>query len=319
MPSLNYDEVVAIQQNRANQVLRDAVIRNTRLFQMIAQTGPSNGGKTTAWLSVAGSTAEAYDEGDAWSAPTKAEEVKIELEPAMFHDSLRITGKMRDAWQNQTALQIANWMQNRIDDKWRAIAALVESKIHGGVDTKGFVGLAAAIEDGNTYGGVDRTTVTAARSYVNDNGGTPRALTTTLLNALRKGLTDTNQGNATHALASYSQVENLRGLTQDSHKLGGQVFVRPGEPMELSIGIGTTMTSGLLLFGLPVIVVPGYPTDRIDLVDMGVDSLALEVHRNPTISPVEVQGDDHIIHMTLSAQLILKNPRKTSARLGDLS
>lgn len=320
MTDINWALLTSVAVAQRNQFFDIAINNDSHLFRLLPRLPPSEAGKCSWHLQTSGSTARGFREGDSFKNPDAMGTNQLTLPIGYFHNVMRITGHARDRMMAMGETQIANYMAEQFQDASNSLIRTIEAALPLGDDTDSeFVGLGSAIEDGNIYAGLDRASATMHRSYVNDNGGTPRALTTTLINATRKGITQTNRGTVSLALSSPTQCDNLRALTADVHKLGGQVQVQPGQPMELSIGIGTMLSSGLRIYGVPVFEIPAYPTDRIDFLDLTQRKIGIEEHRPFTIEEMPPVGDDKLWKLTYGCQLVVKNARKLTGRLGDLS
>mgnify|MGYP000361379951 CR=1 FL=1 len=320
--NINWDYLTSLAVPRTNQYFSVATNNDNYLHRLLPRLPVSEAGKSVFWLQTGSSTAKGFREGNAFKNPDHMTPTKGELRIGYFHQVMRITGEAQDRMMMMGGDQIGGQFHRNMQDSFDSLIRVAEAALYLGDDTDSYlVGLGSAIEDGNNYAGIDRSAVANARSYVNDNSGTPRSLSTTLLNATHKGIVHTNRGFYDTIITSPTQGDNLRGLTADVHKLGGQVFVQPGEPMQLSIGIGTVLSSGLRIKGAPVIEIPGYPTDRIDYLALTRGRIGIEVHR-----PVRIEGpftseqsDDIHWKITYGITLVNRNPRMDSGRLGDLS
>lgn len=319
--SLNWASLTGIAVARKNQFWDIATNNDQYLFRMLPRFPKSEAGKCSWFNQTAASQAKGFREGQNFKNPDQMTPTKFELPLGYFHQVARITGHHKDRLEAMGDTQIGNELAKVFQDHTDSLIRAIEAALYLGDDTDSeFVGFGSAIDDSNIYAGVDRSTNTIARSFVSTNSGTPRSLTTTLINAAHKGIRHTNRGNYDTIICSPTQGDNLRGLTADVHKLGGQVFVQPGQPMELSIGIGTVTSSGLKIKGADVFEIPGYPTDRIDFMLLKPGRhIGLEVHRDFTISDVRRDNDDMVWDLTYACQLVVRNPRMATGRIEDLS
>lgn len=113
------------------------------------------------------------------------------------------------------------------------------------------------VEDDNSYGGINRGSVAAHAPYVNDNSGTPRAVSTTLLGDVIDTVRDRN-GNVNIGLTSQAQfnaIAALTGVSETKNDLGGMGIAK-------FVGVET-----LYVKGVPLIAVPGYTAGRVDFLD----------------------------------------------------
>lgn len=319
---VNWTEIGTKVIAAANQYQADAINNDSYLLNLIPKTGPSDAARSVWRIRTAGAVAKGFREGDPMKGPARFEDVPAELPMGSFMQVVEFTGHGMKRLENAGEMQIANYADELFQDAANSIFRKVEALIPGGTDTEsGFVGLGDAIDDGNIYAGINRASVANARSYVNDNGGSGRSLSTTLLEALHGGLVYTNRGRYNVVLCSPTQGNAMRNLAADTKKPTTQVQLAAGEPAAISIGIGTVMSSGLFLKGAPVIEIPDYPTDRIDPLHIHPDLIRLEEHQALTIEGpfTTVNSDTVAFKMIYRCTLCLRNPRKAAARLADLS
>lgn len=321
MSSIQFTSLTSVLLDAQNQVFVDACNNDQYLYNMLLKEGPSSPSGSVWQFINARPTAAAFVEGGVFKSPDKFTQAKAELPPGYIHQVLSMTGKTQDALRNSSALQVANWLMKQYKVGAESMINLIEEGIYGGTMSGGeFVGLATAIDDGNTYAGVDRSTESKFRAFTDDNGGTPRALTMALLHTVYTGLTQTNRGKFTHIFASPTQCNAWRALAADVQRLGGQVQVT-GNVYEQVNGVGTQIfgNSGIWFHGIQVTEIPGYPTDRIDFIDLSPANISLEVFRPFTVAPAERINDDMVWDMTMALSMPLREPRKGAARLGALS
>lgn len=321
MSGINYALLTDTLIEETNQTFVDACNNDQFLYNMIKKVGPSGNGKSTWQFINARPTAKGFREGDTFKNPDRFTQEKPELPPGYFHQVLSVTGHARDALKNASALQISDWLMQQYAIAAESMINEIEEAIYGGDDTDSeFVGLGSAIDDGNTYATINRASETKFRAYVNDNSGTPRALTVALLNTTHNAITQTNRAKYNTILASPTQVAAWRALAADVSKLGGQVQVT-GNIYNQVTGTGTQEfgASGLWFYGVQVTQVPGYPTDRIDFLDLTPMNCKIEMHRDFEVSAPERVNDDTVWDITTGQTLVLVNPRRGSGRLADLS
>lgn len=320
--NINWVEVGTKVRAAANQYQADAINNDSYLLKLIPKAPASDAGRSVWRVRTAGAEAKGFREGDALKAPARFEDVAAELPMGSFQQIVEFTGHGLKRYENAGEMQIANYMDEVFRDAANSIFRKIEALIPGGYDSESdFYGLASAIEDGNIYANINRASVANFRAYVNDNSGTPRALTTPLLEALHGGHVHTNRGMYNAVLLSPTQGNAMRNLSADTKKPTVQICLSAGEPISMSLGIGTVMSSGLFLKGAPVIEIPAYPTDVIHPVHLHPDMIRLEEHQMLTITgPFEnAEADKVTFKMIYRATLCSRNPRKATSALQDLS
>jgi hypothetical protein len=319
---INWTEVGTKVRAAANQYQDIAYNNDSYLLNLIPKTPPSDAGRSVWRVRHTGAEARGFREGDAMKAPSRFEDAGAELPMGSFNQVVEFTGHAMKRLENAGEMQIANYVNELFQDAANSIFRRVEALIPGGTDAESnFVGLGDAIDDGNIYAGLNRASISNFRSHVNDNGGTPRAVTTALIEAVHGGLVYTNRGRYNAVLLSPTQGNALRNLVADTKKPTVQVNLSAGQPIEMSLGIGTVMTSGLFIRGVPVLEIPAYPTDRIDYLHVHPDYVRLEEHQQLSIEgPFTDLGSDRVgFKMIYRATLCLRSPRMAAARLADLS
>jgi hypothetical protein len=148
-----------------------------------------------------------------------------------------------------------------------------------GNSNKDITGLRAAIADTGTYAGLDRSTYTWWKAYVNANGGTPRNLTEALMRDVKSTILETRGGRVTAIYTGSAQWYKYGDLLRGER--------RQQDPRTLTGGY-----QALDFEGIPLILVPGYPTGRMDFVDENL----LEYHMLPVTSEnAEIAGLRNVV------------------------
>jgi len=167
---------------------------------------------------------------------------------------------------------------------------------------KDITGLFAAIADTGTYAGLDRGSYTWWKSYVNANGGTPRALSEELVRTV-KSTVEARGGRVTAIYAGSTQWYKYGDLLRAER--------RQQNPVSLTGGY-----QALDFEGVPLIKVPGYPQSRMDFVDEAL--LEYVVLKDFEAKPMAKTKDSDVIWVTHYSQLVCRNPYRMGS-LQDLA
>jgi len=316
---LTIAQVQALIADNAPQAIGEGIAKISTLYRALPKRAPSNakGPKYRVEVEENASTGRFTPGGTLLAAGAR------QTQPAAgawgnYHGSFKLAERelleLAEASAMGTNL-VANEVVSQLKSMRMTIAADVHTDTCTGTATNGIIGLASAIDDTNTYMGLNRSTYSAYACYVNDNSGTPRAISTTLLNATHDYLTQTLGGRATAILcgvAQWNAIAGLTGVTNDAPRTG------PG------MGLFVDYTD-IFYRGMPVIKVPGYTTGRVDFIDE--DALWYEVLKDfgPPVqwegtNAVERDGDQYKFLVTGYLQLVLgESPRMQAASLQDLS
>lgn len=318
---INVAKVTEAIAQYAPQYLADGITRYTQVFQRVKQVGPSSPQGPRFKVKSAGHTgAVAFAEGDADPAADEFEFVNASLNWGQYHAKITLGGLSRDILAVANEEYILGYIEEQTREAIKELVSRVDTHLRGGVNANGITGLTAAIDDANTYAGIDRTSVTAFACYVNDNGGTPRALSITLMDTVHRQFVDVIGGNYTEIWTSLAQAQALTALTSGNGVPTVQIAVQNGaQTMTKTIGFGgpNPLTPHAYYNGRPVYAIPGYPSGRIDFLDP--DGLELEILRAPYVEYRAKTNDDESWVVYFKAQLKFKNPRFQAASLQDLT
>lgn len=260
---------------------------------------------------------------DAGAADTR----DLELEWGNYYGSFKMADRqLKEAATAASRSKIGDVLRFQIDDLATQLVEKVATDLISGstssADSGTIIGLTGgAIEDDNTYAGVDRTVVTEHAPYVNDNGGTPRAVSTTLIDTVLDTVEMVREGRVTIGFCDYAQwnaIAALSGVTETKNDTSGN-------GVDKFLGV-TSVTYR----GIPIVKVPGYTSGRLDFVDESMIELVyLPMNGSPNsqstiadafdLKQPEVDGDSFVWKCFGYFQLILRNGRKHAASLQDLS
>lgn len=260
---------------------------------------------------------------DAGAADTR----DLELEWGNYFGATKLADRqLKEAAVGSSRMKIGNLLQFQIEDLVTQMVEKVATDCISGATSSAtagtIIGLTGGlIEDDNTYAGVDRSVVAEHAPYVNDNGGTPRAVSTTLIDTVLDTVEMVREGRVTVGFCDYAQwnaIAALSGVTETKNDVSGN---------GVSKFLGVT---SIMYRGIPIVKVPGYTSGRLDFVDESMLELVyLPVTGVPNsqatildafdLKEPEVDGDSLTWKMFAYFQLILRNGRKHAASLQDLS
>lgn len=173
-----------------------------------------------------------------------------------------------------------------------------------GNSAKDMDGIQFQIADDNTWGGLARGSYAWLQSYMNDNSGTPRDLTSTLLRDMHNTLTDTRKSKYDICLTSSAIWDAYEDLLGNAKRY-------------MDVKVGDIFYKALLIKGKPLIAIPSYPTGRIEFLERkNVDLLylpspALEGRGKEGFFKVEKvanTSDDATFRIIAYVNLICKSP-----------
>lgn len=260
---------------------------------------------------------------DAGAADTR----DLEWEWGNYYAATKLADRqLKEAAAGSSRMKIGNLLEFQVNDLvTQLVEKIATDCISGATEsaTAGtIVGLTGgAIEDDNTYAGVDRSVVSAHAPYVNDNGGTPRAISTTLIDTVLDTVEMVREGRVTVGFCDYNQwnaIAALSGVTETKNDTSGN---------GVSKFLGVT---SIMYRGIPIVKVPGYTSGRLDFVDesmlelvylpvSGVPDSQATILDSIDLKEPERDGDSLVWKAFTYWQLVLTNGRKHAASLQDLS
>lgn len=320
--AINSTLITNVLRKHRNQFFADAVTKRSAMYNLLRKEGPSSPQGPTWQVKVASNgSASLFVEGGTFPAAGNFEQVEATLPWGHYVALITLTGTAeRQLEIGGGDAKIINYFRQQLTDANAQIVDLMHDHTLGGNNTatvngqtaQGIIGVTAAIGDTGSYAGISRSTYTVWQSYVNDNSGTPRALTIALMDDCHNNLVDVRGGSYNAVLMSQTQFDNY---TQLSSGVPSPHFQIPGTgPASLTFNAGYT---GATYKGRPVLVIPGYNTSRIDFVNL--DALSIELLRPITVSEPRRQNDDTYWDITIEPQMKLRNPYMDAASLQDLS
>ena len=315
---LTVANVTALIADAAPQAIEDGLTEESFLYDRIRKAPPSDA-KGPRWrLVVSGNESTgSFTPGGSLNAADARQTVEASESWAWYHGSF----KLAEAQLQMISKAGPHMLTNEVVEQLAAIASGLADDIHSAIisGTSGLIGLGVAIDDSTTYFNVNRSTYPAMAAYDHTNSGTPRAITAALLNATWNYLTYTNKGRATVLFCDSDQWDAIAALTTGAITTQANMAAAGGGSQSKFVGY-----TDLYYKGLPVVAIPGYTSGRVDFVDEA--KLSLEVIKPFGLVPdgqgklgPQLEGGTYTWLITGGLQLVLRNPKKSSASLTDLS
>lgn len=311
----------------APQMLADALVRRSFLFDRLRKVKAS--GKKTQWQPKTtgnSSPTGAFTIGGTMPTAGAAETIDAELGWGNYTGSFKIADRqLKELATAGDQFKIRDFMRFQLDDIIEGLVDKIAIDIISGStvsDTAGTViGLTSAIDDANTYAGINRGSVSEWQSYVSDLSSAP--VTDVALAALLDTFKNTHKGRATVAFMDFNQWNAVADLAQAVKEAKNDTTGSNG----ISVFGGVT---NLYYRGIPCVQVPGYTSGRIDFVDeSGLEIRYLPATGGTESSQVikqmfdlqapEKDGDTWEMRIFAYCQLKLHNPRKQACSLQGLT
>lgn len=312
---IDFTKVSPIVQEFAPQLFVDTITRRSEFYNLIRKVSPTSPQGPRWQVKTAGaSNASPFAEGDAAPAADEFERVQASLDWGKYHTTVSLGGLSAKVLAAASSTYIQNYIQEQFRDSFEDMVDEINADMLGGATTNGITGITAAIADSGTYAGISRSTYSSWQSYVNDNTGTPRALTIALMDTVHNNLVDTNGGNYDVILCDQDQFDNFTALSSGNGSPAAQRFnVGPGQSaLEAIAGF-----TGARYKGRPVLPIPGYTSGRMDFVRL--EALTVEVLSPFMVTPLGKTNADMRWYGEVYLQMKLRNPKKDAAALTDLS
>lgn len=313
MPSVA--QIEAILADVAPEMVAQALTERSTLYRMIEKTPPSDA-KGPRWQVEVSANASvgSFAIGGALGAPGELDYDQAALGWANYAGTFEIADRLtKQINTGSSELLVANYIDQQMEHIAREMVSVIEADLFAGTGPNTVVGLSEAIADANVYAGIDRAAVAAWRSYVNDNGGVPRAITAALLDDVHDELTSVREGRYDVVLTSSDQWNAIAGLATGT----GVITNQSGAVDSKFLGF-----SSLFYKGRPVIAIPGFTAGVAYFVDMSqlrIEQLPGDRGTPFAMLPAERTNADFTVAMVSYMQLKLMNPRRGAAALVDLS
>lgn len=311
--------ISGIIQQQAPNLFVDGLTKRSTLYNLIPKRGPSDArGPRWQVKTTAASSAQPFAEGGTFPVADEFEVTQAALTWGSYVATLKITGQAMDQL-NASSQFVPNYMAEQVREAVADLVDEIDEDLRGGATTNGITGITSAISDTGIYAGINRGTVTAFASYVNDVSG---ALSVAELVDAADTLVDTRGGRFNAILTSRSQLNNYTALTSGEGvgalRLNSSSSGQTMQQFIAGYGDANDPFMGAPTFrGVPLLAIPGYATDRMDLVDLS--DMAIEVLRPLRVSEMYRKNDDYYWDLTTILQFRIANPRKTTASLQNLS
>lgn len=258
-------------------------------------------------------TAGSFGEGDDISTAGKQSRRNLTHSYKRIYVTAAVDGLVEAISRQGGYDEISDMVLQEANDAMEDLFDELNTQLRGdgtGNSSKDVQGLAYHIEDGNTWGGLARASYSWIQSYINENGGTPRTLTKTLLQNTGDTMVDTRKSNYDMVLTSRTMRNAYEDLLGDAKRY-------------VNVQRGDIVVRELAFDGRPIIPIPGY-SDKFDFIkasDFEVWALP-QVARSQTgrevrgfvkVEPVSKTSDDTSFNLIMYVNLVCKNPWKAGS------
>ena len=245
----------------------------------------------------------AIDDGETLPSPGKQTVVNPQLQFKILIATISVGRQVQRASfaaDSSVADALAWETQRTIEDMAREIHL---DLVGSAASTKNITGLQDALNASNTYAGIARGANTFWQPYVNDNGGTDRALTEALLEDVVDTLKTQRGARISEAWCGVTAWNALRQLIYTT-----LAPARNNTPERLAAG-----AMALEWEGIRFVKVPDYDLNRIDFVDLdsegGIEYL-VQSDQDFMVAPEATDSFDTRVSITHMSQLVCWNPFK---------
>ncbi len=313
MPGLVSSDITNFLNEEMPQIMADAVGRKSMLFGMFPHKFVT-GGPGPRWnVTYAGnSSVQSFGDGDAPLAAGKQSRLPASLDWKRIRGTIQIERSAIEM-ANGDFSQIGDLFQSELDGLYQDFADELDDQLMSdgtGNSSKDITGIQAVNADSGSYAGIDPSTYTWWKAYVDAAVGT---LAEVDLKTAMRDLTNTpRKANPSFMLmgpavwdicaALFETTRNQTILQTDFGKGG------------LKLQAGAT---ALEYQGIPLIRVPGYTAQRIDILDMVSDGgWRIDIIRNFLVDELPLNGDAQVWQVSFGAQLRCHNRRKQGTLTG---
>lgn len=294
------------------------------------QAGSGKGIPVHVKTSANTSVQAGFTVGGALSAPGAAETIEGLVWWGNYAGSFKLADRqLKVASSARDRHDLGDLIEFQADDLISEIVSSISTDLISGAthseNAGTIVGLTGGlIEDDNAHAGIDRSTYTSYACYVNDNGGSSRAVTDTLIRATVDYLMQTIEGNRPSVMfCGYALWNSIAALSGTSTTIN--VTETPSATVSKYVGI-----TDLFFEDIPIVKVPGYTTGRLDMINEDAHEVRFlpvgDVPKSEAtfldaidLKEPEQDGDALVWKMFVYLQQKLRNPRKNAASLQDLS
>ena len=199
-----------------------------------------------------------FGEGDDLSTSGKQSRKELTFPYKEVYKTIEVSGLSEALSKANGVKDIKNILKQEIVDASEDLIKEIETQLLGdgtGNSFKDIQGILYHIAESGNYAdqGLDRSTYTWLKSYINDNGGTLRSLTKALVRDVHNTLVDDRGISYTHILTSSTIADAYEDLMGDKVRY-------------MDVKEGDAFVKRLLIKDRPVITIPGYPANRMDFV-----------------------------------------------------
>lgn len=303
------------------QAFADGTTRGAYLSRLIQHRPYTKAGGSQWKFKSSGVTAAPVAELDPLPAASKFTQLDPQLNGAYFAAAIEISDETMN--QIESGLVVfSDYVVQTINDAIVSLNREIEEATVAGLNaTNGFVGLDLWASDTGSPAGISRSTYSAWQAYYNDNSGTPRAMSATLLRDVADTLVGTNEGRFNGVFFSPTKATTYSGLSGVGIPVKN-FNVNNGEMMSapvVGVGSSTDVMRPFSFFDdAPCFRVPTMPNDVVWFLDLE------EIHYED-VQPIRVSAPRRserrstIWDITTALTLVVPNPKKNCAALADLS
>jgi hypothetical protein len=320
-------QVSAVIRDIGPRFVADAVTRNAEMFNLVPKVDPSDP-KGPRWMvKTAGNSAAGKYTPGTLAAAGAATFAQASMNWGNYSCPVKFNVRSLVELGLAGDQVLVNQILEQLKDGSQALIASMNSDCISGSDTSdGIIGVSVAIDDTGTYAGIDRGSVTEFACYVAANGGSGRTLTVAIMDTAYDYFVNTikKEPGRWALLTGSAQASTMRGFSTGAVSSGANAatmlgFVEGGVPKILSY-------SNLQYRDMPIIVVPGYATGRVDFVNL--DALEMECLNGgetpfflglPGEPEYEKSGDEYLWVVYCWCQLRIRNPKHNAFSIQDLN
>jgi hypothetical protein len=318
--SIDISAVEARFSKLAPQAMDEGASLFSELYDIFPKV-PATGAKGPEWLLRTDSHANAnsFDVGGPLPAPDATTKIQLSTPYANYGATISITDKaMREADLSTSTgqAQIMGYLADEVDQARMALAAKLNTDTITNQNVAkalvGFHGTNSVINDTGTLYGQSRSTYPALAPVIYDNSSTPRPLTVELLNASWGNFVNVVKAQPGQwvILCDYLQGNKLEEVTT-----GASISEKAVQGVTAEQILGRTST---WYKGIPVVVIPGYTSSRVDFVNVTSCSYESLSGGFSTI-PTENTGDTFLFKIVNYLSFRMRNPRHSCFGITDLN
>lgn len=319
-------KINAILAKNAPLAFKMQVPQITTLYDLITRQPnglrtPSSAQGPTFEVEVSGHTgAVTFAESDPAPAESQTEIVNAEADGwGRYAATIKLSGETQRKLDLGGPSYVEDYFVKQVRGATKAILTTLEGHIKGAFVPNGIAPLCQNISDTGIYYNIDRAVYPNWQSYVNANGGVPRAVSAALLGDVHKNLVDVNDGNYSVIFGDRTQCEAVAAITHPT--IQKIVLVQdPSNSFTPIVGVGgiDKLKPACFYNERPVIPIAGYPSGRLDFIDLSAVFFE-ELSGPPQVEMLANTDTAKRWIISYYVQLAIDSCHKGAASLQDLS